>query len=201
MKSYNEIIAKFPSSDIIRNAYYGLAWTYFQQKKYSDSFKIFDFLSAGDDSIAVKSFLWKGESKRYAGQYSEALQIYRTFVQKYPTNPLAHEVEYQMGVINFEQKQMDQSTRSLITATSSDDPYIRARAYTLLGEIELSKNQYQKALKYFEPAVGLTEDNNAVNKRALLGIAISNYQLGDYNKALETLLKIENTENKHVMLA
>ncbi len=193
-KSYNEIIAKFPSSDIIRNAYYGLGWTYFQQKKYNDSFKIFDFLSAGDDSIAVKSYLWKGESKRYAGQYSEALQIYKSFVQKYPTNPLAQEVEYQMGVINFEQNQLEQSTRSLITATSSGDPYIRARAYTLLGEIELSKNQYQKALKYFEPAVGLTQDNNDVNKRALLGTAITNFQLGDYNKSLETLLKIENTD-------
>ncbi len=193
-KSYNEIIAKFPSSDIIRNAYYGLAWTYFQQKKYNDAFKIFDFLSNGEDSIAVKSFLWKGESKRYAGQYSEALLIYKTFVQKYPTNPLAREVEYQMGVINFEQNQLEQSTRYLITATSSGDPYVRARAYTLLGEIELSKNQYEKALKYFEPAVGLTEENNDVNKRALLGISITNFQLGNYNKALETLLKIENTD-------
>jgi TolA-binding protein len=193
-KSYNEIIAKFPFSDIIRNAYYGLAWTYFQQKKYNDAYKVFDFLSTGDDSIAVKSFLWKGESKRYAGQYSEAMQIFSSFTQKYPTHPLAHEVEYQMGVINFEQNKPDQSTRYLITATSSGDPYIRARAYTLLGEIELSKKQYQNALKYFEPALGLTAENNEVNKRAMLGTAITNYQTGDFNKSLETLLKLEQSD-------
>lgn len=193
-KSYNEIIEKFPDSKIIRNAYYGLAWTYFQQKKYNDSYRIFDFLSNDTDSIAVKSFLWKGESKRYAGQYSDAMQIFNSFVEKFPTHPLAKEVEYQMGVINFEQNKLDQSSRYLLTATSSNDPYVRARAYTLLGEIELSKGQYKKALNYFEPVSGLTEPESDVSKRSLLGIAISNYHLKNFDKSLENLLKLENSD-------
>src|ERR1035437_1534231 len=81
-KTYIEIIQNYPSASIEREVRYGLAWTYFQQKKYNDAFQVFNSLSDDTDSLAVKSFYWKGESKRYAGQESDALDIYFQFLQR-----------------------------------------------------------------------------------------------------------------------
>ena len=60
VKIYSEIIEKFPDSKIFRNAQYGLGWAQFQQAKYNDAYNVFNYLSQGEDSIAIQSFIWKG---------------------------------------------------------------------------------------------------------------------------------------------
>lgn len=192
--SYSEIIERFPLSSVIRDAHYGLAWSYFQQKKYTDAYNVFNYLSEGNDSIAIKSFVWKGESLRYAGKNNEALRIYEEFLRKYPSSYLAPRVEYQMGTVYFDENKIELSQQYLNTATSSEDPVVRAKAFTLLGEIDLNKKKYLSAKKYFEPAVRITNIDTDVHSRALLGLAISSFHLEEYKESFGYLNQIESAD-------
>lgn len=191
-KSYNEIIQRFPNSKLIRDARYGLAWTYFQQQKYDDAFRMFDLLSNGNDSIAVKSFYWKGESKRYAGRNQEAFEIYRQFLEKYPRHELADEVQYQIGALYFNNKNPDLAARYLITASGAQDRSVRAKSLTLLGEIELSKKQYASARNYFEPALRITESEPEISNRALFGLGVALYNQEQYRDAADKFLQLDS---------
>jgi TolA-binding protein len=190
--TYSEIIDRFPLSPVFRNAQYGLAWSYFQQSKYNEAYTVFNNLSQGDDSTAIKSFIWKGESKRYSGNTNEALIIFEDFLKSYPNHPSASLVESLIGLIYFDQNKFELSSQYLANATSSDDPVTRAKAFTMIGEIELRKKNYIKARGNFEPAIRITEAENDVHQRALLGMGVSLYHLGDYENAAENLRQAEN---------
>ena len=195
-KIYLEILNNFPNSNYTRSAQYGLAWTYFQQADYNEAYKEFHSLSDGDDSIAVKSFYWKAEAKRYAGQEDEAFRIYAQFVEKYPNSELVKGVQYQMGVVYYNDKQLDQSERFLKNALTSSDQTRRAKAFTLLGEIELSKKQFSSAKSSFETALDIPGMNPELKMRSLLGYGVSLYYLGNNDDAIERLQEIEN-DDKH----
>jgi len=153
---------------------------------------VFNYLSEGSDSLAIKSFIYKGEARRYSGNYSDALRIFQEFIKLYPSHYLAPLAEYQIGVINFEQNKFEQSNVHLTNATSSTDPLTRARAFTLIGEIELQKKNFIKAKGNFEPAIKITQAESDVHQRALLGLGIAAYHLQDYETAINKLREVEN---------
>lgn len=191
-KSYVEIIQRFPKSKLFRDSQYGLAWAYFQQQKYNDAFRVFDGLSNGNDSIAMKSFYWKGESKRYAGQNQEAFEIYRQFLEKYPRHELVDEVQYQIGALYYNNKNTDLASRYLITSSGAQDRTVRAKSLTLLGEIELSKKQYAAARNYFEPALRITESDKEIQNRSLFGLGVALYSLEQYRDAADRFVELES---------
>ena len=191
-KTYSEIIEKFPTTGIYRNAQYGLGWSLFQQSKYDEAYNVFNLLSEGDDSIAIKSFIWKGEAKRYSGNYKEALNIFEDFIKLHPNDPSVPGVENLIGLIYFDQNNFDLSSKYLTNATSSDDPVTRAKAFTMIGEIELRKKNYIKARGNFEPAVKITSADNDVHLRALLGLGVTLYHLGEYENASGNFREAEN---------
>ena len=190
-KTYSEIIDGFPQSALYRNAQYGLAWSYFQQSKYNEAYTVFNNLSQGDDSTAIKSFIWKGESKRYSGNTNEALIIFEDFLKRYPDHPSASLVESLIGLIYFDQNKYELSAEYLANATSSDDPVTRAKAFTMIGEIELRNKNYIKARGNFEPAIRITQAESDVHLRALLGMGVSLYHLGDYENAADNFRQAE----------
>lgn len=192
--TYSEVIKRFPNSDIFRNSQYGLAWSLFQQSKYGEAYQVFNTLSEGYDSIAIKSFIWKGESKRYAGQTNEALAIFQNFLVKYPDDPSTTLVENLIGLIYFDQNKFEQSTQYLTNATSSEDPLTRAKAFTMIGEIELQNKNYIKARGNFDPAVRISSEESEVHLRALLGLGVSLFHLGDYNEAVENFRQAETID-------
>jgi TolA-binding protein len=194
-KTYNELLQKFPASDVFRDSQYGLAWTYFQQKKYGDAYNIFNILSTGDDSLAIKSFYWKAESKRYAGKDEDAFKIYNEFLNKYPGSELANDVRYQLGGHYFESKNYITSESYLNAAANSDNPDIKARAQTMLGEISLDKKDYNKAADYFYKVIALSVKKPELINRAKLGLGTTYYFNGNYEKAIEYLNEIDISES------
>ncbi|HVO72825.1 MAG TPA: tetratricopeptide repeat protein, partial [Ignavibacteriaceae bacterium] len=186
-KTYLKIIQGYPGLENDKDIRYGLAWAYFQENKYNDAYNIFDFLSAGDDSIAIKSFYWKGEAKRYAGKESEALNIYKEFMKKYPDAKIASGVQYQLGVLSFNEKNFENAESFINDALSSGDGRVRARAYTLQGEIELNKREYDKARQSFEEAINISVTYPDIKKRAMLGFGASLYYLNQYADAVSNL--------------
>ncbi len=194
-KTYLEIISSFPGSHLIREVKYGLAWTYFQQKKYEDAFAIFNVLSAGEDSIAMKSFYWKGESQRYAGNDAESFNIYKDFLKKFPNSNLASGVKYQIGALYFDDEQYKQAQDYLSLAKNTSDNILKARAYTLLGDMELKNKNFSAALKQFQNALNIPSISKEVRNRANLGLGISQFYLQSYDESLNTLNSILEDDN------
>ena len=193
-KSFLEIQEKFPQAKYYRNAKYGLAWTYFQQKKYDEAFNQFDELSAESDSLGIKSLFWKGECKRYLGKNNEANAIYKEFLEKYPNDPLVQEVQYQLGVVYFNTDNTDLATRYLISANASQNDVIKGKSFAMLGEIELSKGNFRAAINYFEIVLGNNGVEKSVRNRALLGLGIALFHLNDNKTALKYLNELDNSE-------
>ena len=192
--TYKEIIQNYPSASIVREVRYGLAWTYFQLKKYNDAFGIFDSLSYDKDSLAVKSFYWKGESKRYAGQELDALDIYFEFLKRFPDSKLSEGVQYQMGILYFNSKKYDLAEKYLNTAINSYDNSVKARAFTILGEISLQKKDSPAAKGYFNNALNIPNIEVELQNRSLLGLGVVCYYLNQYQDAVGRLTEIDNKD-------
>ncbi len=191
--TYKEIIKTFPNSDLMREIKYGLAWSLFQQKKYNKAYNVFNGLSIGGerDSIALKSFYWKAESKRYAGQDQEAFKIFSDFEKYFPDSKLVENVRYQLGVLYFNNKKYDMATRYLHTATVAKDAETKAKAFTMLGEIELDKKNFQAAESNFRQVMdveGITPD---MTKRALLGLGVALFYQNKYDEGMRILNRLE----------
>ena len=156
-KSAEDIFLKFiidyPGSDLLRDVKYGLAWTYFQQERYYDAFEVFNTLSLIDDSIGINSFYWKAESKRYAGKGEEALPIFKEFVKKYPESDLISSAAYQVGGIYFTGDKFKDSEKYLLESLQSDNAIVKSKAYLLLGEMNLNKQNFSSARDNFKTAL------------------------------------------------
>ncbi|MHC1737508.1 MAG: tetratricopeptide repeat protein [Ignavibacteriaceae bacterium] len=191
VKSYSEFVSKYPNSIYYRDAQYALAWGYFQLKKYNDAFRIFHHLSPGTDSIGIKSFFWKAESKRYAGYDDEALLYYDEFINKFPENQMIATVHYQVGLIYFNNKKFDTATLYLLKATGTNDILTRAKAFTLLGELDLNTKNYDPAMRYFTAAIVLDPPDKELKNRATLGFAIANFYLDESSTTFDNLIRLE----------
>lgn len=191
--TYTEVIESFPSSDVFRDSKYGLAWCYFQQKKYSDAYSIFNFLSTGNDSIAVKSFYWKAEAQRYAGREEESFQIYNEFLKKYPGSRLAEDVRYQLGGYYYDNKDYINSESYLSAASRSDDPVVSAKALTMLGELSLNQKKYDNALNYFNSVLSINNLDTELTDRAKLGLGTTYYYQGNFDEAVKYLKDLEKS--------
>jgi len=190
-KIYRDIITKYPASPFIREIKYAYVWSIFQQKKYNDAYKVFNALSQEDDSIGIKSFYWKGEAKRYAGNEKEALFIYEDFLQKFPANDLAASALYQIGVINYNNNDYEKAAAALRKNLDAKDAEVRAKTYTMLGEIELSQKQYQTALKYFNQINESLIDDQLLVFRGLLGKGATLFYLNKIDESIGVLGDID----------
>jgi TolA-binding protein len=193
-KTYKEIIQNYPSASIVREVTYGLAWTYFQQKKYNDAYNIFNSLSEDSDTLGIKSFYWKGESKRYAGQESEAFDIYFEFLKRFPDSKLFESVQYQVALLYFHSGNYDLAEKYLLTAVNSYDISVKARAFTILGEIELRRKDYPSAIEYFNNVLNTSGVEPELQNRSLLGLGVAYYYQDKHKEAVESLTEIDTKE-------
>lgn len=188
---FRKFTLEYRDSDLFRSAQYGLAWTFFQQEKYNDAFEMFNTLSSIGDSIGVNSFYWKGESKRYAGNQKEALSIFTEFLKKYPESDLASNAKYQVGGIYFISDKFKESEKFLLASVDSDNPIVKSKAYLLLGEMNLNKQDFSSARENFKKALSLADTLSDTYLGGLLGLGISSFQLKQYNDAVRSLIDLE----------
>lgn len=192
---FRQLILGYPTSHLLRSASYGLAWTHFQQKRFADAYKIFDELSELDDSIGVYSFYWKAESKRYAKQNSEALKLFREFIKKYPNSSLVKNAKYQTASIYYSENNIADSEKFLLESIDSEDPAVKSKAYILLGELNLDRQNYSAARENFKVALALSDKSSDFYTIALLGLGITSFKLSLFNDAVKYLIDAENNNS------
>ncbi len=190
---FKELIAEQPGGRKSDNIEFALAWVKFQTGEYENAFNLFQELSkTAVDTFAVKSLYWCAECKRYMNDNDAALEIYNEFIEKYPNDDLTGEVRFKIGLIYYNQDKIPLAERYLITSIDSESIVSRARAFTLLGEISLSKKDYLSAVSYFSNAGKSDKIPDELQYRILLGQGVSEYYLGKYKEAAAKLLELNN---------
>jgi len=190
-KVYREVIEKYPASSFIREVKYAYAWSIFQQKKYNDAYKLFNVLSQDDDSIGVKSFYWKGESKRYSGNEREALLIYEDFLKKNSGSDLVSSALYQIGVIHYSNGDLEKAYSALLSGAKTKDDVVRGKINTMLGEIELQNKKFQLAYQLFSKVSENEIEDEYLVYRGLLGKGTALFYLNKYEDAISVLSDID----------
>jgi TolA-binding protein len=191
---FKNLLKKNPEAGLARQTRYSLAWTYFQQKKYDESYNEFNGLSqSGMDSIAMNSLYWSAEAKRQQGKVDEALKIYSSFIQKYPTSSLNSKAKLQAAALSYDFGKMQVSEDFLFQAVNSTDPQVRGKALILLGEIRLKSKNYLNAKDFFQSALAVPGAEKEITDRAALGLGISNYFLNEYDAAIKNLAGLLST--------
>ena len=186
-RAFIKIIENYPDYKNLRNAKYGLAWCYFQQKHYDDAYKMFNSISDGNDSIAIQSFYWMAESKRYAGEEEEAFNLYKKFIDKYPANTLIKGVMFQIGTIYFNSKTYNLAKQYLENASSDADNTIKAKSLMLIGEINLEEKKYDLAIKYFSESIQTPGVSENEKNRSKLGLGAAYFFNRKYDQAITNL--------------
>ena len=181
------------SDERIRQVTYSLAWSKLQSKKYIDAQKIFNTVAQGSDTLAQLALYWKGETLRYQQKKTEALKTYEDFAKKFPASLLAKTAQYQMGVIYYEQKQFQKARSLLLSAASSGEGDLRSRIFTVLGELELNRDNTANAINYFNSALQLDSASSEFKNRAQFGMAAALYKKGQFKKVITTLLALEKS--------
>jgi tetratricopeptide (TPR) repeat protein len=190
-ETYADILREYPSAPVTRDVKYALAWSYFQMKRYADAFNVFHSISLGTDSLAVRSFYWKAEAKRYSGNTPAALKIYGDLTQKFPESDYANAALYQMGVIYFNRREYELAADLLKRSLAAKDVSVKARAGVLLGEIAMHRKDYTSAVERFEEARRVENLPEELALRTSLGIGAARYYLGKYDDAIVYLADVD----------
>ena len=195
--SYQRILNNSPNSEMLDRIRYGLAWIHFQKGNYEDSYKLFNQLAEStDDSVAVKSLFWSAESKRYNGLFSEAIEIHKLFVEKYPNHHYAEKVKLNIGISKFSQNSFEESEDNLIETINSPDPLAKVKSLTILGEINLRKKQYKTAAEFFKRGLLIPQIPKQLSDRCNLGLGVSNFYINNNIEALNNLNSIDKDETE-----
>ncbi len=192
-RAYIEVIENYSEYKDIRSAKYGLAWCYFQQKHFDEAYKVFNSISDGSDSIAVKSFYWKAEAKRYAGDEIQAFKLYKEFAERFPESDLIKGVMFQLGAYYFNLKNYNLAEKYLSSSIEDADSSVKAKSLMLIGEINLEKRKYNEAINYFNEAKTVPGAPDDEVMRSVLGIGAAEYFLHNYDAAISTLSEITSS--------
>lgn len=189
----SDLVKENLTSDITRKLNYSIAWAQFQLNQYEKAFNLFSQLSeAGDDSIAVNSLYWSGECKRYMNDFKSADEIFKMFLNKYPSHKLASRAQLSKGTIFYTTNNSAVAESSLINATVYGDVLTKSKSYTLLGEMKLNSNNYLEAKNFFGSALSLNYNDEQLINRAKLGFAISEFYLNEFSSALRYLEELSS---------
>lgn len=189
-KIYNQIINNYPSTPLMREAKLGLAWCYFQQKKFDKAYSSFSSIKNRNDNISEESSFWAAEAKRYSGQNTKALDIYKTFVSNYPNSRFISDVLYKIGVIYYSNGSYKLSEEYLLNIKLINNKRLAPSAYIILGQIKLKQNQFRQAERYFREINRFNKIDQNIKNRADFGLSVSLFQQRRFQESLSLLLKL-----------
>jgi TolA-binding protein len=143
---YKQFLKEYSGSRYIRNAQYGLAWTYLKNKNYSAARKEFDSLGVGTDSLAFASLYQSGVLALLQNKTFEALARFDTLTEHSPYDNVAENAYYQIGITQYRAKRYHEARRAFqLAARLFPESKNRARSYRMLGETSMALSDFSNA--------------------------------------------------------
>ncbi len=137
---------------------------------------------------AANDAIGEADVEMALGNDSTALAIYKNVASEHSYDA-GNRAKLNAAIILYRQGKYDEAIKYLNDYDASDN-VIGAAAKSLEGDCYVNKKQYDEALKYFEEAVKLSDDNPSYTPTFLLKEATVYTELKNYTKAAEIYQQI-----------
>ena len=152
LKQYNLVMRTFPHSAILQKVYLALGNIYFFKENYDEALKYYRLIvDKPDVSPDVLPFAMSNliEAYKELALYDGALELTRSFIEKYPNDESILDKKVDLGVLYQKLGYYDQAIVQLqaLLETTNKDFESEIRYY--LGESYFDKGEYQQAILEF----------------------------------------------------
>ena len=181
---YRLILEEAPTSPYSTRARYGLAWQHHAAGQYEDAAEAFAAVRAADGPLAGTATYYEAANRALAGARSDALRLYRTFLDRAETDTLATAAQYEIGLLHYRQERYDEAAsafRAVTQQAASAEPL--GEAFYWLGNAYLATDKGDRALEAYTEAIDRGAASKSVTAKVQFQKAWSLYQNGRYGEA------------------
>ncbi len=177
LEVYEEFLTRFPESALRSSVYTRKGACLFQRKEYEAALTWLTGLtdSPDPDNAAERLFL-RAESHYKLGQHPQAEALYQSFLQAYPDNARAKQVQYALGWTQIEQQKFSEAISTFDALSQKDGEIAEAAAFRKGVALRLN-GQLDAARLVFRDIIAKKADGSyADNAHFELGMADYNEQ-------------------------
>lgn len=175
-----QLLASYPKSIYAAEANYSIGSTFFEEKNYQ---KAIPFLEKAKN-LDPKKFSEKAGLRLLVAHYNLGeSELALRDATKLPLNIIPLEISSSLGLVAYQQGNLDQAEQFLNSVVASNDPHFMNRDVLIaLAEIFIKKGKYQAAKIPTGKALDLSNDP-ASRAAALLMLAKIEQGLGNFSKS------------------
>lgn len=196
------LIALFPASDFVEQAYYNKGWAYYQQSDFSGAVNAFQGLieKYPNGKYTVRSLMKMAQSYEKLEDWNNALATYRLVISDYTPKVFT---ERDWSAIALQKLKSQTQTKSQIALgqDSNEILEIAAKAYMKIGAIDEKLNLWDDAIKQYTLVINTFVRMDNVVENAYLRIAEINFDQRGVESAVATYSKAMDTSMSRVFQA
>jgi TolA-binding protein len=149
---YEDVIKKYPDSQVLGEAINGLQWSAMQMGQVDQAFKVADqYIRENPESqLSQELLLRRGDFYFGLNRYQESIYAYQNFLRTYPGSLMAPKAQYWIGLSYYNLKQPEDAIQAFNKlARQYPDSDVVPDALFQLGIINREKNQFDQSIKDF----------------------------------------------------
>jgi TolA-binding protein len=184
---YKELIASFPNSTYVPQAYYSLGWVYTEQNKLKEAKDVFMELIKRfpTHQLAEEAGFKVGENEYSQQNYDQAISFFKNFVIKYPnSNKHAESYFYIAEGYYYLNNYLDSVAYYAKAADIAHDNKLTLMAQIGMGWCYLKLGKFDLSEQRFSEAEKLATEKKIFVDDVYLGQANLYSETKDYDKAL-----------------
>jgi len=195
LEKYEEILKNFPRAEILPKVYLALGNINYRTEKFEAAVRYYKMIvdsgSAAPDvyQSAMNNLI---EAYKTVGLFEGALQLTRTFIEKYPNDESVMDKRIDIGVLYEKLGYHDQSAMYLQNLLEDADVDLEAEIRYYIGEAYFGKGDYEHAILEFLKVPYLVTRKGRVDwtPNAFYMSAQSYEKMGKYDQALNMYQQI-----------
>lgn len=155
--TFEKSLTRYPNSALKSEAQYGLARAYEAGGQTDQAAELYQkLIGIQDDPLAASALFHLAALNFSRGDYSLASQRFQDFSSKYPENRLVPLANLNAGYANYQLKQFQEAIKLFEAASKAESQKLTSLYW--IGLSHKSAGQYQAAIKVFEDAIALGQD-------------------------------------------
>ena len=192
---YLYVVATYPRADILPKAYLALGNLHFFREAYSEAIKYYKLVvDAPQRSPEIVPFAMNNllEAYKEVGLYDAALELLRSFIERYPNDESILNKKIDLGVLYQKLGYYDKSIVQLESLLESANKDLESEIRYYLGESYFDKGDYQQAILEFLKVPYLVTKKTKIDwtPNAFYMSAQSYEKLGRFDQAISMYQQI-----------
>jgi len=184
---YQSVIADFPRSAYVPQAYYSLGWSFFQEKKFDQAKTVFLRLTAKfpDHQLSEDAALKVAECDYNASLLKAAIEEFQSFAAKYPKSAHLCEVNFNIAESFYYLGKFDPAADFYQRALNTQcEDSVKLAVYMGEGWNYFKLNKFNEAQNVFKKAQNFSKAKGLSTQEVVLGQANLFYEQGNLSQAL-----------------